>query len=265
MSSSNTSITEAMIIRQNTIVFIRVWSFLMIGLGIIGHIANVYVFTRPTLRSNSCSWYFLAASINGLCVVTIITPLRLLSFGYSINLFSISSAACKILTFIVMWTRTQYAWFIALVCLDRFLCSSSSVKLRALSSSRIASRIIPLTILIVGFAFFHILVYFGIILPRHICATTNDIYQTFYGIWTLFAYSIGPPIVMLYFGLCTVQNIRQSLRRTGTNPIPSQNQRTRRKTTDHQLIQMMLVQCIVFILTASLPQYNTFIHQLDHI
>ncbi|UJR38723.1 hypothetical protein I4U23_031388 [Adineta vaga] len=253
MSSSNISITEAMIIRQNTVVFIQVWSFMMIILGTIGHIINISVFTRPALRSNSCSWYFLAASISGFCVVIISTPLRLLSLGYGINIFSFSSAACKILTFIVMWARAQYAWFIALACVDRFLCSSSSVKLRALSSPHVASRIIPLAILIVGLAFSHLLVYFGITLPRYACAAINNIYQAFFGIWNLFAYSVGPPIVMLYFGLRTIQHIRQSLRRTGANLIPSQSQRPRQKTTDRQLIQMMLVQCIVFIITASLP------------
>ncbi|CAF1672765.1 unnamed protein product, partial [Adineta ricciae] len=118
MSLSNTSITEAMIIRENTIVFIRVWSYLMIIFGTFSHVSNIYVFTRPSLRSNSCSWYFFAATISGFCVVTISTPLRLLSLGYAIDYFSSSSAACKILTLIVMWARAQYAWFIALACVD---------------------------------------------------------------------------------------------------------------------------------------------------
>ncbi|UJR12765.1 hypothetical protein I4U23_016939 [Adineta vaga] len=255
MSSSNTSITEAMIIRQNTIVFIRVWSYLMIIFGTFGHISNIYVFTRPSLRSNSCSWYFLAATISGLCVVIISTPLRLLSFGYSIDYFSSSVAACKILTFIVMWVRAQYAWFITLACIDRFLCSSSSVKLRVLSTVRFASYSIPLAFLTVGLTFFHILLYYEITFPKQMCSAIRGIYQAFIGIWTLIAYSIGPPIVMLYFGLGTIQHIRQSIRRSGINPNPilNQNQQQRPKRTDRQLMQMMFVQCIIFILTASLP------------
>ncbi|CAF1450406.1 unnamed protein product [Adineta ricciae] len=253
MSSTNTSITEAMIIRQNTIVFIRVWSYLMISFGTIGHAGNIYVFTRSTFRSNPCSWYFLAATISGISVVTITTPLRLLSIGYSINAFTSSSTACRILTLIVMWPSSQYGWFIALTCVDRFLCSSSSTKLRAFSSLRTASYVIPFTILIVILTFAHIPVFYYIN-PKQLCVASPGIYLRFIGIWNLMTYSVGPPIVMLYFGFRTILNIRQSIRRTGANhnSISLRNQQ-RQKRTDRQLIQMMLGQCTIFILTASLP------------
>ena len=79
------------------------------------------------------------------------------------------------------------------------------------------------------------------------------IYQTFYCVWNLIVYSIGPPLIMLYFGICTVQNMRQSIRRIEINNLQIQNLRQRHKVADRQLIQMMLVQCFIFILTASLP------------
>ncbi|CAF1656421.1 unnamed protein product, partial [Adineta ricciae] len=141
-----------------------------------------------------------------------------------------------------------------------FLCSSSSTKLRALSSVRFASYSIPFAVLIVGLTFSHILFYYEIAFPKQLCSALRRVYQTFIGIWLLIAYSVGPPIIMLSFGLGTIQHIRQSIRRTGTNPNPhliqnqqQQQQQRRSKKTDRQLIQMMFVQCIVFILTASLP------------
>ena len=42
--------------------FIRCYCYVVIPLGIVGHLLSIYVFTRVTLRSNPCSRYFLAAS-----------------------------------------------------------------------------------------------------------------------------------------------------------------------------------------------------------
>ncbi|CAF1206502.1 unnamed protein product [Adineta ricciae] len=253
MSSSNVSITEASTIRQNTIIFVQVWCYLMISLGTIGHTCSVYVFTRPTLRSNSCTWYFLAASMSGAGVVLINIPLRLLQAGYAINIYTNSLIACKVITFIQQWTRAQYAWFTALACVDRFLCSSSSATLRAYSSLHSASRTIPVTSLLVGIALFHIPVYFQINMRQQTCVPMSGIYQTFFGVWNLVIFSVGPPLVMLCFGLRTVQHIRGSIQRTGATNVAVRTENQRRKTTDRQLIQMMFVQCVIFMLTASLP------------
>jgi hypothetical protein len=68
-------------------------------------------------------------------------------------------------------------------------------------------------------------------------------------------------MVMLIFGSLTILHVQQSTRRvlyqktgdqTQTEPprLP-QEQLQRQKTTDRQLIQMMIVQCIYFSLTSS--------------
>ncbi|CAF4419386.1 unnamed protein product, partial [Rotaria magnacalcarata] len=85
----------------------------------------------------------------------------------------------------------------------------------------------------------------------------QGIYQQFFGAWRLAAFNLLPPIFMLLFGLYTVRNIRQSISRVTTNN--SQNRVLRhplRKTTDRQMVQMMLAQSTVFIFTGSLPSVN---------
>ncbi|UJR19840.1 hypothetical protein I4U23_022973 [Adineta vaga] len=52
----------------------------------IGHLLNIYVFTRPTLYSNSCGRYFLAATISGMLVVLEYLSVRALQLGYNIDL-----------------------------------------------------------------------------------------------------------------------------------------------------------------------------------
>ncbi|CAF1512252.1 unnamed protein product [Adineta steineri] len=256
MSSSNTSIAETDIIKDNTIKFVLIWCYLMLTFGIIGHTLSIYVFTRPVLRPNPCSRYFLASTISGFCVVLINIPLRLLQYGYNINIFTNSVIVCKIVTLLLNWTRAQNAWFTALACVDRFLCSSASTTLRGFSSLRVTYRTIPLAILIVGLAYIHVPIFYQINTRQQTCVPVPGIYYTFAGVWGLVVFSLGPPIVMLYFGLSTVRNIRHSVGRTAPNSIQTQTQvqqqqQRRRKATDRQLIQMMFAQCIVFILTAS--------------
>lgn len=136
MSSLNITIATLDAINNSACGFYQFWSYLMISLGIIGHSLSIYAFTRPTLRSNPCVRYFLAVTLCGLFVTLINTPLRLLQFMYNRDAFGYSMASCKILTFVVTWTRyfykkvTEYvfvlaqsraltSWFISLASIDR--------------------------------------------------------------------------------------------------------------------------------------------------
>ena len=62
---------------------------------------------------------------------------------------------------------------------------------------------------------------------------------------------------MLVFGSLTIRHVQQSVRKTAPMNIQSgsvrspQGQSKQRKTTDRQLIQMMLVQCIYYSLMAT--------------
>ena len=105
MSSSDTMNAEVDAVKYIMIMFAQIWSYSVIILGTIGYSLNIYVFTRPTLRSNPCGRYFLASSISGFFITNVSIPLPLLQFVYNVDLFGYSSAACKIFTFIVFWTR----------------------------------------------------------------------------------------------------------------------------------------------------------------
>jgi hypothetical protein len=103
MSTGNTSISEAVnIVKQNQSIFIQIWSVTVFVFGVIGHALSIYVFTRPTLRSNSCTRYFLASTIAECFVVYIIIPLRLLQTVYYINAFIYSEFLCQILSYLLV-------------------------------------------------------------------------------------------------------------------------------------------------------------------
>jgi len=77
----------------------------MFILGLIGHSLNICIFTRPALRFNPCTQYFLASAIAGYAIIFVVLPVRLLQLGYSLSLFLSSVAMCKLLTFFFSWAR----------------------------------------------------------------------------------------------------------------------------------------------------------------
>jgi len=84
MSSSNISSLqlEANNLNYVSMMFIRCYSYIVIPLGVVGHLMSIYVFTRPTLRINPCTRYFLAATIVGLMVTCYNLPMRMIQSGF---------------------------------------------------------------------------------------------------------------------------------------------------------------------------------------
>ena len=105
MSSSAARDIDVNTIRYITTIFVQIWSYLLLMLGTIGHSLNIYIFTRPSLRSNPCVRYFLASSISGFLVVYVNVLLRFLQQKYNLDAFGYSDASCKILLFLVLCTR----------------------------------------------------------------------------------------------------------------------------------------------------------------
>lgn len=106
MASSNISTAAAIAdLKRNMILCIQIWSFCLFTLGLIGHSLNIYVFTRPKYRGNSCARYFLASSASGYAVVCLIIPLRLLQICYQIDVFVSSVAMCSILSYLLGFIR----------------------------------------------------------------------------------------------------------------------------------------------------------------
>lgn len=102
---SNASLAEIAAINASSTIFVRTWCFGMIVLGLIGHCLNVYVFTRPILRHNPCSRYFLASALSGFLVVGFNFPIRLMQAGYTMNIVTQSAIACQMITMILFWAR----------------------------------------------------------------------------------------------------------------------------------------------------------------
>ena len=113
----------------------------------------------------------------------------------------------------------------------------------------------------VALLYIHILIQLEQLLTTGKCSEFLNTNALFNGIWNLCVFSLGPSIVMFIFGSLTVRHIQQSLKRVATQSNrtevqteltePMQTRLKRQKTTDRQLIRMMLVQCVYFSLLST--------------
>jgi growth hormone secretagogue receptor len=251
MSSIDVTINQ---LNVAAVVIFVAGSIINFALGGVGLIFNILVFTRPALRREPCSFYFLSSTCYDLFVVFLILPVRILSIVYNINGANYNLGVCKIENFTFYVTRVISIWLIVLACIDRYLHSSLSERIRRMSSlksAKISSAIISIIVLI---SYSHMLVYyeianvtnqFGSITPQ--CASQKGIYRTFLGLWHMVVSSLFPSFLMLVFGLLTLKNVRQRrqlVRRAG------ENRAIRR--TDTQLLHMLAAQVLVIII-ATLP------------
>ena len=245
MSSIDVTIS-AINVAASTIIFVL--SCVNFVLGAIGLILNVLVFTRPTLRREPSSLYFLSSTCFNLFVVFVIMPLRLVSNVYSIDLANYNLGICKIESFAFYSVRTISCWLIVLACVDRYLHSSSSIRIRRISSLKTARLSIGIISVIITILFSHMIVYyeinnasnqFGNIVPA--CNAQKGIYRNFIAVWFMILYSLCPFILMLLFGCLTMNNLRQ--RRQALPRARQTNQISRR--TDTQLLRMLAAQVLV--------------------
>jgi hypothetical protein len=86
--------------------FIKYFCFLIIPPSVLGHLMSIYIFTRPSLRSNPCGMYFLSATIFGLLNACIILPIRLVQTNYTYMDPTVNSiVACKVVWFLIYSIR----------------------------------------------------------------------------------------------------------------------------------------------------------------
>lgn len=139
----------------------------------------------------------------------------------------------------------------------RFLCSSRLTTLRAWSSVRIATYTIIISTIIIGLFYTYVPILYDIKPGRSRCPTNQGPYPSFNGIWNLIVFSTGPPVVMLIFGSLTIRHLRETVKRIEPQKQlisinPAAVRPRRHKTTDRQLIRMMIFQCAFFSMTSSL-------------
>ncbi len=118
-----------------------------------------------------------------------------------------------------------------------------------------------MTTVLVGLTQIPILIYYVINPQPIICLGQPNLFQKLNGIFIMIVWSFIPSMTMLIFGLLTIRHIRQSTQR-----ITDQNHTNRRRTKfiDRQLIQITLIQSILFGLTSAAGAIGGMYNVIDN-
>ncbi|CAF1056010.1 unnamed protein product [Rotaria sordida] len=209
-------------------------------LGSIGNILNILVFTRPLIRTNPCSIYFVNGSIVNFIslYIGLITPFL---GTYNLDPTQIFKNLCKIRYYLRFSTITLSTWFILLACIDRLFSTSNNVNIRSWSSVRLAKRIVITAIIICFICPYTQVFYCYTISQGTLCTWENQTCKLLNDIILLICNSGFPPILMILISILTIRNVKYL-----NHTVDGSHRRRRRR--DVQLIRLLLIQVFSFIL-----------------
>jgi hypothetical protein len=213
---------------------------ILLTLGTIGNFTNILVFTRPLLRRNPCSIYFVSSSIINFFAlyVGLITPFLAL---YNLDPTQYIDILCKIRFYLRYSTITLSTWFILLACIDRYISSSTNANLRLWSSLPIAKRIVFVSSLICFLLPYTQVFYCYTVNSKYVCTYENNTCQLLNTILLLVCNSGLPPILMVVFSILTIRNVNYR------NHVNINHNYPRR---DVQLTRILLIQVSILVLFA---------------
>lgn len=228
-----------------------------IVLTVVTNIVNIAVLLRRSLRSSSCTHYFLALAIDSLVYVCF-TPMDIFlgnRFGLSIDS---SPLGCRIHQFFIYSSALFFTCMLVCASLDRFLVSSSSVRLRSFSNISVAQRVIVIVSIsvVIYMRPFLLISYWNYNTNR--CSQYSTTIIIVYLSSRVILYYIIGPISMLTLGLLIINNIRSQTCRVSS--FASQNRHHR---SESQLTRVLVIQVgihlIFSLLTAVTYTIITFI------
>jgi hypothetical protein len=215
-------------------------TYINFGLGLIGNLLNILVFTNLNIfRHNRCAFYLIVESIVDIAQLTqvFVNEIWKLSIN-GMDPTNIFPVWCKLSNMVRQWCRLMLSSIVCFVAIDQFLCTNYSVYLQQLSSLKLARRQTCIATLL---CLLHTILYgvFLEIIPLSGCVLTNT------GVINYFSFffypvlnGLLPIIVSSMFSMLAYRNVRRIVRRQ----IP-----INRRRLDQQLTAMIFARVIFFV------------------
>ena len=229
---------------------------LLITFGVLSHLINIGVLRARHLRHSSCTFYFLFSSLASVVYLNG-SPLSLyLTYRWGVST-SGSPFGCRWTTFMIFSSALFVTVMFVSASIDRYLSSSSSARLRALSRVTTAKGSIAVLLLVVLFySCPFILIYEWNYSTNRCVQHTSTLIFVYLSSRIVLFYLLGPSI-MAFFGFATIANIRTRVGRIGAAmEMNSSRQRTQRRT-EGQLTRMLILQVGLYLIF-SFPSAITY-------
>jgi len=265
MAASNWSMTLIMYLEGNSSTnyttqcvfdvaqFLRYAGTIIVILGFIGNFLSIIIFSRKSLRSRSCSMYFLALSMSDICVLIGYTSENLLFHGYHIQLLS-NTYICKLVIFLIYASTDISNYLLTLAAIDRCVLISYRSGHYRFCRKSIAKILITVVVILFSLINSHLLYGFHVE-QTDSCLPKPNPYRNFY-IRHYDAYIDIIKTVLIPFLTIFICNIfiifRLTRKQNLLTRVASRRRSRRRIEKDRQLTGFLLLTSILFILL-SLP------------
>ena len=244
------------------------------GVGIIGNVVNMIIFSRRNLRINVCSVYFIFLSLAHLVLLIFSCLPRCIAATSGYDLSQYSLTFCKLRAYATDLSIVLARQFLCFISIDRWLITSPNLHFRHWSSYKTTYRLIAGSCLF--WSLFNLHAPINYVISHFSCSPPlGTAYEFFYSIYNIIT-SILPMLIMAIFSVLAVKNIRSRVTArvypiVNSNPqsnrpaLPQQSPVTgvqilrgfRRET---QLIRLSILQVCVFLvmntLRAIFPLYS---------
>ena len=185
----------------------------VVVLGIIGNLFNIVIFRRKKFRSNSCSLYFIAYSINNIMSLTNGLLLWSLLFGFQFDLENTSVIFCKIRRYFTHVCFLLSSCLLTTASINRFArvrqaqLTKNLHRYIYLCKPQASLRIILLIIVFCAMVNVHVPFFF--VIDDGECYARPGAYRVFFDVFFLVVYAICPPLGMMAVNIATVAQIRR--------------------------------------------------------
>jgi hypothetical protein len=215
-------------------------------LGNIGNAFIVIIFSRQ--RQSACGIYLIGSAIVNIISITFSAIASIFIFYYPSSTILVISF-CKIYKYILYIFGQVPKTLLVLVCIDRFLITSTRASFRAFSTPKRAKYLIFFSFIFWSLTTLHVPIMITVVNGQ---CTTAGIYSIIYSLYAIIFVGLIPSIMSATFGYLTYRSMRQIKRRVqpvAQNRIEGNNYIQRQ---DRNLLIIVIAEVFVYVITTAL-------------
>ena len=220
---------------------------ILLVVGDFGNILIIIIFHGH--KYNACSLYLVSSAMANIFYLTVGGLIRIFASSYST--WSLQALImCKLSYYIPGFFGQVTKTLLVCACIDRYMITSKSVRLRAFSTLKRAKYVTAIVYIAWAIIPIHLLIWATISNGQ---CTRIGWYVTFQAFYTVFCIAFLPAIIVFIFGFLTYRNMKQLHSRIQpiNHDMDTNNNNNSLKKRDRDLLILVLAEAIIYLVTTA--------------